>query len=113
MTDARVLGVSAPLVDSGSVDGAATITIIGTNGELEHAAAIIPKRHIHIGPVEAANDGVSDHRVVSVRIGGPRGAQLDNVLVRINPDFVGRLHLDTDEGNACGVTPGMNAEIIV
>jgi putative phosphotransacetylase len=112
MTDARVLGVSAPLTESGDVNQAATITIIGSAGEIERAAAIIPARHIHISPSEADATGVKDQQIVSVRVDGPRGAQLDNVLVRVHPDFVGRLHLDTDEGNACGVTPGMAAKII-
>jgi putative phosphotransacetylase len=112
MTDARVLGINAPLVDSGSVGGAVKITIVGTKGGLECAAAIVPKRHIHISPAEADTAGIKDKQMVSVRIGGTRSAKLDNVLVRVHPDFVGRLHLDTDEGNACGVTPSMTAEII-
>lgn len=112
MTDTRVLGVAAPLVDSGSVEGAAMITIVGTKGEIERAAAIVPKRHIHISPAEAETVGVKEKQIVSVGISGTRSAQLDNVLVRVHPDFVGRLHLDTDEGNACGATPGMTAEII-
>lgn len=112
MTDARVLGVAAPLIDSGSLEGAAKITIIGPKSELERTAAIVPKRHIHISPAEAAADSVTDKQIVSVRIGGTRSAQLGNVLVRVHPDFVGHLHLDTDEGNACGVTSGMTAEII-
>lgn len=113
MTDARTLGVNAPLSNSGSVETAAEITIIGPKGELICRAAIIPSRHIHIGPAEATAAGLHDKQTVAVRIGGPRAAQLDNVLIRINPDFVGRLHLDTDEGNACGVTTGMTAEIII
>lgn len=113
MTDARALGVNAPLSDSGSIDTAAEIIISGPVGEIVRHAAIIPKRHIHIGPSEAATVGVHDRQTVAVRIGGERGAQLDNVLVRINPDFVGRIHLDTDEGNACGVMPGMTAEILL
>jgi len=113
MTDARALGIDAPLSDSGSVDHAATITIIGPWGELERAAAIVPKRHIHISPAEAAAAGVRNRQIVSVHIGGPRGAQLDQVIVRVHPKFIGRLHLDTDEGNTCGVTPGMTTEIII
>jgi putative phosphotransacetylase len=113
MTDARALGIDAPLSDSGSVDHAATITIIGPWGELERAAAIVPKRHIHISPAEATAAGLHNRQIVSVRISGPRGAQLDQVIVRVHPKFIGRLHLDTDEGNACGVTPGATAEIVV
>ena len=113
MTDAHALGINAPLSESGTVDQAATITISGPWGELERDAAIVPKRHIHMSPAEADATGLHNDQIVSVRIGGPRGARLDQVIVRVHPKFIGRLHLDTDEGNACGVTPGMTAEIIV
>lgn len=112
-TDARVLGIDAPLSDSGSIDNAAMITLVGPWGELERAAAIVPKRHIHISPAEATTAGLHNRQIVSVRINGPRGVTLDQVIVRVHPKFIGRLHLDTDEGNACGVVPGMTAEIIV
>lgn len=112
MTDARALGVAAPLCDSGSLERAAEITIVGPPGEITRAAAIVSRRHVHLGPDEAAAAGLQDRQSVSVRITGPRGAQLDNVLVRVHPDFTGRLHLDTDEGNACGVTAGMTAELV-
>lgn len=112
MTDARALGVATPTSNSGSIEQAAMITIIGPEAQIERAAAIVPLRHIHIGPAEATAANLHDKQTVSVRINGDRGAQLDHVLVRIHPDFVGRLHLDTDEGNACGVTTGMTAEVI-
>lgn len=112
MTDARVLGLKAPLSDSGALDQAAEVAIIGPAGQVTRPAAIVPKRHIHLDPAAATTAGLSDRQIVAVRIDGARGAQLDQVLVRIHPDFTGRLHLDTDEGNACGVTPGMTAEIV-
>lgn len=113
MTDARALGIAAPLTGSGELDDAATVTVIGTVGTIERNAAIIPQRHLHIAPDEAKEAGLKDHQTTSVRIEGPRAAVLDNVLVRIHPDFQLRLHLDTDEGNACGVQPGMTAELLV
>ncbi|MEK7637670.1 MAG: PduL/EutD family phosphate acyltransferase [Patescibacteria group bacterium] len=112
MTDVRALGVAAPLCDSGKLDQAAEIIIVGSRGEIVRAAAIVPQRHIHLSPKEATAAGLRDRQTVSVRITGPRGAQLDNVLVRVHHDFTGRLHLDTDEGNTCGVTAGMSAELI-
>ncbi len=112
MTDARALGVAAPVCDSGSLEQAAEITIVGPKSEIVRAAAIVPRRHIHLGPAEAAVAGLHDRQTVSVHINGQRGAQLDNVLIRVHPDFTGRLHLDTDEGNACGVTTGMIADIL-
>lgn len=112
MTDARAIGVAAPLTGSGELDGAATITIIGTAGSIDRNAAIVPQRHLHIAPDEAKEAGLKDRQTVSIRIEGPRAAVLDYVLVRVHPDFQLRLHLDTDEGNACGVQPGMTAELV-
>lgn len=113
MTDARRLGITPPLSDSGRLDQASTLTIIGGVGEISRPAAIIQQRHLHLPPDQAAAAGLHDRQQVSVRIGGPRGATLDLVLVRVHADYTLRLHLDTDEANACGVTPGMTAELVV
>lgn len=111
-TDARILGVAALLHDSGVPGPEAEVTIIGPKGELTLPAAIIPRRHIHMSPDEAAAAGVANQQIVSVRITGPRSATLSNVIVRTHPNFTQRLHLDTDEGNACGVTPGATADLL-
>ncbi len=111
MTDARSLGIMPPLSDSGSLEQAASITIIGPKGEVTRPAAIIQQRHVHLNPDEATSFGLYEHQIISLQIPGPRGATLENVLVRIRADFSGRLHLDTDEGNALGVTPGMAATL--
>jgi len=111
MTDAYFLGIAPPLSDSGKLDGAATVTIVGPKGEVTRAAAIVQQRHLHLNPSEASESGLHDHQTIAVNIPGPRGVRLDNVLVRVHPDYVCRLQLDTDEGNACGVTPGMIAEV--
>lgn len=112
MTDARRLGITPPLSDSGKLDLAAAITIVGTTGEIVRPAAIIQQRHLHMNPDTAALLNVHDRQVISLQISGPRGARLDNVLVRVHPSFSLCLHLDTDEANACGVVAGMTAEIV-
>lgn len=111
MTDAYSLGIAPPLSDSGILEGAAVVTIVGPKGEVNRPAAIVQQRHLHLNPDEASEFGLHDHQIIAVNIPGPRGARLDNVLVRVHPDYVCRLQLDTDEGNACGVTPGMTAEV--
>jgi len=112
MTDARRLGITPPLSDSGHLDSAVSVTLVGTVGEITRSAAIIQQRHIHMNPDEATAAHVTDHQLVSVVISGARGARLDNVIVRIDPSFSLRLHLDTDEANACGIAVGMTAEIV-
>ena len=60
-TDARTLGVAAPVRESGDVKGSAPCKIVGPCGEVEiEEGVIIAKRHIHFTPDEAAAAGVSD-----------------------------------------------------
>ncbi len=112
MTDARRLGLTPPLSDSGKLEHAAHITIVGPAGEIRVPAAIIQKRHLHISPELALANGVQNQQKISLLISGPRGARLDHVLVRTGEDFTLQLHLDTDEANACGITSDMIAEFV-
>lgn len=109
--DAHRLGVTPPLRDSGSLAGAVPLTIVGPVGEVTRDCAIVQQRHLHLNAEDAKELGLSDRQTVSVDITGPRGARLGGVLVRVHPEFVARLHLDTDEGNACGVQSGMSATV--
>ncbi|MBI4426628.1 MAG: phosphate propanoyltransferase [Candidatus Kerfeldbacteria bacterium] len=112
-TDARQLGVSAPLRDSGDLDGSAGLTLAGPRGRvtLSHGV-IVQRRHIHASPLDCQTYGLKPHSIVRLRIGGPRGLIFDQVLVKVDPSFVWRLHLDTDEANAAGVKPGDVAEVL-
>lgn len=110
MTDARKLGVTAPMSDSGHLEHAATVTIIGPVGEIKRPAAIIQQRHLHLSPREAEAFGFQDRQSIALLIPGSRGLRFDNVLVRVHADYSCRLHLDTDEANAAGIQPGMTAE---
>lgn len=112
ITEARHLGITPPLSDSGMLENAAIVTIEGPVGSIEKPTAIIQQRHLHLSPEDAKTLGLSDRQLISMRIGGPRGALLNNVYARVDRDFTTRLHLDTDEGNACGVVPGMTAEVV-
>lgn len=113
LTDAHRLGITPALSDSGNLEGAAAITIVGTAGEISRAAGIVQQRHLHLNPAEAESLDLKDRQTVAVKINGPRGARLDNVLVRVDPSFALVLHLDTDEANACGILPGMTGTIII
>ena len=60
-TDARKLGVDAPIRISGDTAGSAPIKIVGTVGEYEAPeGAIVAKRHIHMTPEDARSFGVAD-----------------------------------------------------
>ena len=113
-SDCYSLGINAPVVQSGHLDTAAPVTLIGPQGrvELDHAA-IIAARHIHLGPNDAHRLGVSDQDLVRVRFEGDRGAVLDNVICRVKDNFTAEVHLDTDEANAVGARTGDIVTILV
>ena len=53
-TDARTLGVTAPVRESGDVAGSAPCKLVGPAGEVEIAeGVIVAKRHIHMTPADA------------------------------------------------------------
>ena len=100
-TDARTLGVSAPVRESGDVAGTPGIKIVTEKGELEiKEGVIIAKRHIHMTPEDAEAFGVADKEIVKVRIESERSAEFDDVVVRVSPKFALAMHIDTDEANA-------------
>jgi len=104
LTDSRNMGLLAPLRDSGDVEGSSPITIIGPKGAVAlKEGCIIARRHIHMPPASAADFGVNDNSLVQVRIDGPRGGILSQVLVRVDTSFSLEMHIDTDEANALGV----------
>ena len=100
-TDARTLGIDAPLRESGNVAGTPGLKLVGPAGEVEVAeGAIVAKRHIHMTPADAETYGVENGQIVSVKIDSERSAVLGDVVVRVNPNFALAMHIDTDEANA-------------
>ncbi|MDD2189470.1 MAG: phosphate propanoyltransferase [Eubacteriales bacterium] len=113
MTDARTIGIAAPVRESGKLTGTPGVKLVGPEGEIEiDHGTIIALRHIHLSPAQALEAGVKDKDVVSIRFGGERGLIFDNVLVRSGEAHEREIHLDTDEGNAAGLKNGDVGEII-
>jgi len=113
MTDARAIGVTAPVRESGKLDGTPGVKLVGPAGEvaLDHGA-IVALRHIHLSPEQAVEAGVKDKEIVSIKFEGERGVIFNNVLVRSGAGHESEIHLDTDEGNAAGLSNGVLGEII-
>ena len=113
LTDARGIGIKAPVRESGKVEGTPGCKLIGPCGEVElEYGVMLALRHVHLSPAQAEEAGVKDKDVVSVRIGGERGVIFENVLIRSGNGHEKEMHLDTDEGNAAGCGPNAEAEII-
>lgn len=113
VTDAYTLGIKPPLRDSGNLEGAAPITIIGPHGQVElDAAVILAWRHIHMHTSDAEAYGVQDKDMIKVRTKGDRSIIYENVLVRVRDDFALEMHVDTDEANAALLHNGAEVEIV-
>ncbi len=103
-TEARALGLTPPVRDSGNLDGTPGVKIIGPKGEVDLARGVILAwRHIHLGPDTAAKLGVKNYDRVKVDVSGARDLLFENVLIRVDPSFKLAMHLDTDEANAAGI----------
>lgn len=113
-TDARSIGISAPIRESGDVAGSAGCKLVGPCGEVEiKEGVIVAKRHIHLTPADAEELGVSDKEVVWVKLDTDgRKAILGDVVCRVSDKFARAMHIDTDEANAVSATPALQGEIV-
>ena len=113
LTDARGIGITAPVRESGKLDGTPGCKLVGPCGEVELEKGVIAAlRHVHLNDEQAAEAGVKDGDWVSIKIEGERGLVFDNVLVRAGEKHFAEVHLDTDEGNAAGCGADAVCEII-
>ena len=114
LTDARSIGVTAPVRESGDIEGSGACKLVGPKGEVEIDCGVIAaKSHIHATPEDAEKYGLQDKQVVSVKIESDgRSLVFGDVVVRVSPKFALAMHIDTDESNAAGAVPGMMGEII-
>ena len=109
LTDARSIGVVAPIRESGDIAGSGACKLVGPCGEVEISEGVIAaKRHIHMTTADAAEMGLVDKQIVSVKIASEgRETIFGDVVVRVNDNFSLAMHIDTDESNAaCAGTVG-------
>ena len=113
VSDAFTLGVKPIVRNSGDIIDTPGAKIVGPKGEVDiDQGIIVAARHIHMHTSDAENFGVADNDVVNVRVKGPRGLTFENVLVRANKDYALEMHVDIEEGNACGLRNGDLVELI-
>lgn len=114
LTDARSIGVTAPIRESGDIAGSGACKLVGPCGEVELAEGVIAaKRHIHMTPADAAEFGVQDKDVVSVQVEtAGRALTFGDVVVRVSEKFALAMHIDTDESNAACAAPGTMGTVI-
>jgi len=103
-TEARKFKIDPPLRRSGDIENSPGIVIIGPKGEVKiRDGVIIAKRHIHMTPKDAEEINVKDGDLLKVKTEGERGLTFENVVARVDENFLLAMHIDTDEGNAGGI----------
>ena len=63
-------------------------------------------------PADAAELGVSDKEIVSVKLDTERALTFSNVVVRVSDKFALAMHIDTDEANAACAFGEVYGEIV-
>ena len=114
-SDARALGVSAPVRESGDIASSAPCKLVGPAGEVElKEGVIVAKRHIHMTPKDAEELGVTNGEIVSVKCESKFDRHLifGDVVVRVSPKYALAMHIDTDECNAGGLAGEVYGEIV-
>lgn len=103
-TDARSIGIAAPVRESGDVAGSGACKLVGPCGEVEvKEGVIVAKRHIHLTPADAEELCVTNGEIVAVKIdSADRSAILCDTVCRVSENYARAMHIDTDESNAVG-----------
>lgn len=115
LTDARSIGVVAPVRESGDLEGSGGCTLVGPAGEVKLEKGVIAaKRHIHATTADAEAMGVKNGQIVSVEIPTANGRNLTfgDVVVRVSDSYALAMHIDTDEANAAGMAPNTMGTVI-
>ena len=114
LTDARSIGVNAPIRESGDVANSGSCKIVGPCGEIELAQGVIAaKRHIHMTVADGEKFGIKDKQIVKVKIeSNGRSLIFGDVVARVSDSYALAMHIDTDEANAACVGPNCIGEIL-
>ncbi len=104
LTDARSLGLEAPVRGSGDLAGSGACKLVGPKGEVELTEGVIAaKRHIHFSPEDAKAMGIKDRQIVKVEVEtNGRSLVFGDVMCRVKDTYATFMHIDTDESNAAG-----------
>ncbi len=112
-TDAISLGFDIPTRMSGDIKGTPGCMLMGPNGYFKLDEGVIRAQpHVHMNADDAAFYGVKHLDAMKLKVHGPLGMTFDNLVVRVDPSFKLEVHIDTDEGNACGLQPNTFCELI-
>ena len=114
-TDARNLGIVAPVRESGDIKGSGKCTLKGPCGEVDlEEGVIVAKRHIHMTQKDAEELSVKNGDIVNVKVDSGKGRALifGDTVVRVSDSYALAMHIDTDESNACAGSGTIFGEIV-
>jgi len=112
-TDARQLGINAPLRESGDVNGTPGCIIIGPKGPLMiDQGCIIAKTHVHFHTDDGARLNIKDGEKIDLLVKGEKTVCFCGVTARVGDTMKLDFHLDTDEANAALAKNGDIAYIV-
>ena len=114
-SEARTLGVAAPIRESGKTEGTPGCKLVGPCGEVELTEGImVAMRHLHCTPEDAEKAGIVDKQIVKLAVETEgRSLVFGDVLARVSPTAATAVHLDTDEANAANISGEVYGEIIL
>ena len=96
---------------SGDLANTTNVLIKNKNKKIK-IPCIIAQRHLHCSNEEAKRLKVKNNQIIKVKVLGKRGLIFDNIIVRTNSTYHASVHLDTDEGNAAGISGKTSGEIL-
>lgn len=112
-TDAIALGFDIPLRLSGDIAGSPGCMLMGPDGFFEMPEGVIRAApHVHMSPEDAAYYDVDHKDMMKMRVHGNSPVTFENVVVRVDSSFNLEVHIDTDEGNACGLQTDTYCELL-
>lgn len=108
-TDCHKFKIAVPKNSSGDITGGSGALIINQGkGIFVQHCVIRPIRHLHLNNEQADELGLMNNDTVCIEAGN---VVFKEVQVRVKEDYRVSFHVDTDEGNAAGITDETIARI--
>ncbi|MEN3003914.1 phosphate propanoyltransferase [Dehalobacterium formicoaceticum] len=112
-TEARQLGIKAPLRESGNLAGTPGCVLIGPKGPLViNEGCIVAKTHVHFHTEDGQRMNIKDGDKIDLIVKGEKEVIFCGVIARVGDTHKLDFHLDTDEANAAMAKNGDFAYII-
>lgn len=113
-TDARELGINAPIRLSGNTCGCPGVCLVAGERSIQaEECVMIAKNHIHMTVADAEVFGVKNGDTVQVEIRSARPVTFEDVSVRVSDKASLAMHIDFDEANACALQGGTTGDVRV